>query len=123
MFLILIVLVALPFCFLILYVLLVWFRVFRRCLSALSKHFFMNTYIRFFLESYLALCLASFLRMKEMESDQAYERFHSYFSIVIDALLFLFPTITCIYLLCRREKLGSQKFKNRFGELTRDLRI
>ena len=63
MFLILALLVALPYCYLILYVLLAsWNRVFKRCLAKVGNHVFMNTYIRFFLESYLALCLASMLR-------------------------------------------------------------
>ena len=84
----------------------------------------MNTYIRFFLEAYLDLCLTSMLRLKTLAFGVFSSSFHSSLSIVILALLASTPIFTVTYLLCRKEEsLSSERFQKRFGELVLDLKI
>ena len=66
-FLVLALLLLVPFCLLILYLLCGWCRECKRCLSAMAGAMFMNFYIRFILESYLELCLSSMLRLQMLE--------------------------------------------------------
>ena len=65
-FLVLLLLLAVPFFLLLLYGLFRWCRECKKCLAAIIGAIFMNTYIRFFLESYLELSLSSMLRLERL---------------------------------------------------------
>ena len=122
-FLILLLLLAAPLCFLLLYGLFGWCRGCKWCLAAIIGAIFMNTYIRFFLESYLELCLSCMLRLEMLIFGAASTSFHSSLSIVLLALLFIFPAFTGTYMMCRKDKVGSEWFQKRFGELVLGLKI
>ena len=102
-FLVFLLLLAAPLCFLILYGLLGWCRGCKKCLAATAGAIFMNSYIRFLLESYLELCLSSMLRFKMLVFGAASPSTHSVLSIVFLALLVIFPAFTGTYMMCRKE--------------------
>ena len=116
-------LLLVPFCFLILYLLCGWCRWCKRCLLAMAGAIFMNFYIRFFLESYLELCLSSMLRLQMLEFGVISSSFHSSLSIGVLALVVIFPVLTGAYLVCRKKQARRKKFQKRFGELVLGLKL
>ena len=59
----------------------------KRCIVRMNQRFYWNTYIRFFLEAYLELSIATLIRFKKFEMGSGTAIFYSVASIAIASLL------------------------------------
>ena len=69
-----------------------------KCLDRIGKKIFWGTYIRFFLESYLELSLASILRMNNLSFETGSDTFHTSIALVFITVVIVFFFGTTIFL-------------------------
>ena len=100
-FLFMLLLVFMPIAFLLLFTI---FKKNSKCkvwLSKMGRALFWNTYIRFWLESYLQLSIASFLRFRQFSFGSASDNFNSGFALTIFLTLVLLLTASMPILQCK----------------------
>lgn len=89
-----------------------------KCLDAFGKRVFWSTYIRFMLESYLELALASILRLKNFSFVTGSDTFHSVVALVFLSVVTIFLSGSILFLLLNQSRLLQKDFNEKYGELT-----
>ena len=115
-------LLSLPIILLILRGLFYWSAKCKRCLNMISRKIYWSLYIRFILESFLELCIASLLRFHNIVFDSSSAIFHSITSISFLTFLMLFMGGTCVFVIKNFGRLGAPEFKRKYGELNLGLK-
>ena len=77
-----------------------------RFFNRVIRRVFWNSYIRFWMEAYLELCISSMLRLKIFSLDSPSDSFHSCFSVFICVVLAAFFIASITILVVRFDKLG-----------------
>lgn len=119
-FLFMVALIALPLVLLLLFNLFNWSARCKMWLNRIAKAVFWNTYIRFALESYLEFCIASLLRLRQLNFHSSSEVFNSLLALLIFLSLVAFLVGSVLILHWKSAK--SYFDGNKFSELSLGLR-
>lgn len=122
MFLFILLLIVLPFVLVLLQLICKRSKKCNKCLDWFSQRLFWSTYIRFILESYLELALASILRLKNFSFETGSEAFHSIVAVVFSTLVAVFLVGSTMCLQKNQNRQGNKEFKDKYGELTLGLK-
>lgn len=90
----------------------------RICIQKLESKLYWNSYIRFFLESYLELSIVALIRIQDFSFDSKGESISTIFSIFVFSLMVLIiPGAWAILYVSNQTTLDSTQFKAKFEEL------
>lgn len=117
MFVFILILVTLPVCLFFFQLILCWSRRAGKLFNAIKKRVFFNLYLRFGLEAYLELALASMLRFKNFNLDDRSAIFHSVFCLAMIVVIFALLAFSLFFLQVRFKDLAKKESKERYGAL------
>ena len=95
------ILLVLPIVMLLLFSLFSWNAKCKKWLTLAAKSIFWNTYVRFWLESYLEFSIAIFIRFRKFTFGSASEIFNSVFATFIAVTLIMLMIGSVVVLQCR----------------------
>ena len=82
-----------------------------------------NIYLRFLLEAYLELSIASFLRMNHFRVHTRADAFLTAYACIILVILTASMVGSLVFLRSKHKSIADQDFKDRYGALTLGLQI
>lgn len=88
-----------------------------RCRRWADRKMYFNTYIRFFLETFLELSITVLLRLKLYDFETGSDKFHTVSATILGVALVLFILMVAIYPQTKFKNMDSPDFSRRFGDM------
>jgi len=113
---------AVSLVFLVLFKVLSRIKFFDKAYNSLHSLLFWNAMIRFILESYLELVIASFVNIGDLYWDNPSNVMASLFSVAFVAITFLFPIFVSVFLYKKYSVLDCHDTESKYGALYEGVR-